>query len=120
VFRCRRSTPKSNFGTPDIQVRLESLHIEKHKKLPILREEATLLLKEISKDSQGNLMYIIIDGGCIIQTNGKNFSTSNEPREIAKWEQAIQELLNTKLITAKSNELFTISALGYEVADNLP
>lgn len=42
-----------------------------------------------------------------------------DPHEIAKWESALNELLDTKLIVDRSykGETFALTELGYKIAD---
>ena len=58
-------------------------------------------------------------GGTALQTNGKNLIPSNERREIAKWEQALEELVSNDLVVARGykGEMFEITNLGYQIAD---
>lgn len=87
--------------------------------LPPLSAEARVLLKEASRDSHGTIIYARYIGGSSVQTNGKNLTPSEERREIAKWEAALEQLLSEGLITARGHkgEVFEITNLGYQVAD---
>lgn len=86
-----------------------------------LSEAAKILLKEASLDPHGHVMQMRYLGGSAIQTNGKNMITQEGPRETAKWEGAIRELVRAGLLVAKGakGELFDITSRGYEVADSL-
>ena len=57
--------------------------------------------------------------GTAIQTNEKNLISSNERREVAKWEQALEELKAKDLVVDRGHkgEVFEITNLGYQVAD---
>lgn len=87
--------------------------------LPQLSNEARILLKEASLDAHGRVLYMHMMGGPMIQTNGKKMVSSNERREIAKWESAVKELENADLLVARGQkgEIFEITNLGYQVAD---
>ena len=63
--------------------------IESRTSLPSLSQEARVLLKEASQDRGGTILLARHMGGTVLQTNGKNLISSNERREIAKWEQAL-------------------------------
>ncbi|ENU4316792.1 DUF4062 domain-containing protein [Acinetobacter baumannii] len=87
--------------------------------LPTLSNEARTLLKEASLDSNGSIMYLSYIGGEDIQTNGKNFISSRQPREVARWKSAIEELKDENLIEDRGykGEIFRITNLGYQIAD---
>jgi hypothetical protein len=86
-----------------------------------LLPEARLLLKEASRDPRGAILHVRFIGGTEIQTNGKNLISSNERRDIAKWEQALEELTVKGLVVARGvkGELFELSNIGYQVADTI-
>lgn len=87
--------------------------------IPSLSEDAKRLLKQASLDPQGTIMLIKTMGGTSLQTNRINFISSSEPRETARWEGAIDELLSKQLLVIKGTkgEVFKITNLGYQVAD---
>lgn len=93
--------------------------IESKTPLPTLSSEARLLLKEASLDSHGHIMHMRYIGGTNIQTNSKNFITSRERREIAKWEASLDELVANDLIFDRGykGEVFEVTNLGYQIAD---
>lgn len=86
---------------------------------PELTNEAKVLLKESSKDKNGTILYIRHLGGTDIQTNGKNLIDSNERREVARWESALQELVEKGFVIERGHkgQVFEISNEGYQVAD---
>lgn len=87
--------------------------------LPTLSQEARVLLKEASQDRSGTILLARYLGGTVLQTNGRNLIPSNERREIAKWEQALEDLVSNDLVVARGykGEMFEITNLGYQVAD---
>lgn len=87
--------------------------------LPDLTNEGRILLKEASLDSSGAIMSLSYMGGDDVQTNGKNLVSSQEPREVARWKSAVQELEGEKLIEDRGHkgEVFRITNLGYQIAD---
>jgi len=93
--------------------------VESRTPLPALSPEARVLLKEASQDSGGIIIHARYIGGTTIQTNGKNLIPSNEPREVAKWEHALEQLTSKGLIVDQGykGEVFGITNLGYQVAD---
>jgi hypothetical protein len=103
----------------DIEAAGISEVVESSTPLPSLTKEARTLLKEASLDPHGTIMSLRMMGGNAIQTNGKNFITSNNRREEALWEAAIQELFENELIfdPGHKGEVFQLTNKGYETAD---
>ena len=93
--------------------------VESKTPLPQISDESRLLLKEASKDRNGTILHLRHLGGTDVQTNGKNFIESNERREVARWEAAIDELVENELIIERGlkGEIFEITNLGYQIAD---
>lgn len=93
--------------------------VESRTKLPPLSQAARVLLKEASQDSGGMIIHAQHIGGTAIQTNGKNLVPSNERREVAKWQEALNQLHSQQLVVDRGHkgELFEITNLGYQVAD---
>jgi len=92
---------------------------ESKTRLPNLSSEARVLLKEANQDSHGTILHYRHMTGTNIQTNGKNLIPSGERREIAKWEQALEELTTKGLVVARGHkgEEFVVSNFGYQIAD---
>jgi hypothetical protein len=88
---------------------------------PNLSDSARHLLREAVKDRNGTVMKLATLGGGILQTNGQNLVTSKDPRERAKWEGALQELVNEGFLEAVGykGEVFKVTAEGYRVGDTL-
>lgn len=86
-----------------------------------LTEEAQRLLIEATKDKSGTIMSIRFIGGQAIQTNNINFTDSGDRRSVARWEAALEQLVDHGLIAAigYKNEVFEVTARGFEVADSL-
>ena len=93
--------------------------VESRTRLPSLSQEARVLLKEASQDAAGTIFYRHHAGGAIIQTNGKSLIPSNERREVAKWEEALEQLRSHDLIVPRGSkgQMFEITNVGYQVAD---
>lgn len=87
--------------------------------LPALTQEARILLKEASKDDGGTILHVRYMEGTSIQTNGKDLIPSNDRREVAKWEDALEQLRSYDLVVGRGHkgEVFEITNLGYQVAD---
>ena len=103
----------------DTALSSDSEIVESKVNLPNLTAESRVLLKEASADSHGVIMHLKSLGGTYIQTNGKNFIQTNERREVARWESAINELVNNELLIARGHkgESFEVTNLGYQIAD---
>lgn len=93
--------------------------VESDISLPNLTDEARILLKGASLDSNGTVMHLRHLGGTDVYANGKNLIQSNERREVARWEAAINELVNNYLLIdpGSKGEIFEITNLGYQIAD---
>jgi hypothetical protein len=85
-----------------------------------LSEEAkTLLLTAVQ--TNGHLMHIRTLSGTVVQAGPTNLCKGNSPREAAKWEAALDELLTMRLIADKGHkgEVFAVTHLGFQMADQL-
>lgn len=90
--------------------------------IPSLSHEAQILLKEACADNHGSIIHIRYIGGTDIQTNGKNLITSHTPREVARWEGALKELLELGYLLMRGNkgESYQVTSQGYAFSDTLP
>jgi hypothetical protein len=97
----------------------EQAIVKSRTNFPDLSPEARVLLKEASQDRGATIILAKYIGGTSIQTNGKNLVPSNERREVAKWEQALEDLKAEDLVVDRGHkgEVFEITNLGYQVAD---
>ena len=105
------------FDINEISFELENDKITKND----LSAEAKILLKEASIDPNGFISVLPYIGGFTFQTNGKQLNEDYTPRTRAKWDSAIQELLNFDLIvdTNYKGQNFRLTELGYKIADSL-
>ena len=86
--------------------------------IPQLSDEAKILLKEASQDSEGYVLYRITMNGASIRTNNKDIAPDRNPRVVAQWVAALQELEDAYLLVNRSpQEVFQVTHLGYKVAD---
>lgn len=87
--------------------------------IPAMSAEARILLKEASLDDHGSILYVRYIGGTDIQVNGKNVVPSGERREVAKWEQALGELVTLDLVVDRDQkgEFFELTNRGYQIAE---
>ena len=86
-----------------------------------LSEDAKELLIEATSDRFGIIMVTRLMHGIIIQTNRKQFGETGDRRSEARWEQAVEELLEQGLIQDSdgSGNHFEVTHKGFQVADQL-
>lgn len=108
----------SLFQVGDVST-VDTAVVESRTRIPALSQEARVLLKEASQDRGGTIIHSRYIGGTDIQTNGKNLIPSNDRREVAKWEEALEQLSSNGLVADRGykGEVFQITNLGYQVAD---
>jgi hypothetical protein len=85
-----------------------------------LSNEAKILLKSASKRNDGIISKLALMSGRIIQAGGESFG-GERGRESAKWEAALNELVNYSLVTERGfkGEVFELSHEGWAVVDIL-
>ncbi len=99
--------------------------IEEHQPViaanPQLSEDATILLVEAAKNNYGMIRKIRMQGGLAIMANGKPFAEMGNRRSEARWEGALNDLLNLGLVKnlAGKGQAFEVTREGLEVADSL-
>lgn len=86
-----------------------------------LTSEARLLLIEASDDPRGVVKYAGTPGNLILRTNQRQLAEYRNARSAALWTRAFKELCDCGLLTrcADKDDLFGVTAKGYEVADLL-
>jgi len=95
--------------------------LEAYKNARDISDEAAILLKAASKGDRGTILKISVIGGRFIQAGGSTFGGQGG-RESARWEQALNELVERNLIVARSykGEVFELTHEGWSLADSLP
>jgi hypothetical protein len=85
-----------------------------------LSEEAKILLKTAASRNDGTILKIAFMGGKFIQAGGQSFGGGGS-RESARWEYALNELLNEGLVVARGykGEVFELTHEGWGFADEL-
>ena len=85
-----------------VQMSSESRAIVEHQPTaadnPQLSEDAKTLLAEAAKDNYGMIRKIRMLGGLAIMANGKAFAEMGNRRSEARWEGALNDLLNLGLV----------------------
>lgn len=87
-----------------------------------LTEDATELLMNATKDSNGQIWALRTIMGLEVSTNGKDYILpTSGPREEARWVGAIDELEKYGLVRDSSGErqVFAVTRKGYEAADKV-
>ncbi len=90
----------------------------------LLSKEAVQLLAAAcsSKENRAVIMHIRTMGGVYIQAASKQMIPTDDPRSVALWKGALEELEQFGLIEALSHkrEVFEVTRKGWEVFDQLP
>ncbi|HBH90397.1 hypothetical protein [Ponticaulis sp.] len=86
-----------------------------------ISDDAKEMLAEVAKDRNGVLTCLRHLGGQDIQSGGRSFVSSNDRREIARWEAAMEQLERNDFIRDRGykREIFEITNEGYKLADSL-
>lgn len=84
-----------------------------------ISSDASQLLKETAQDPNGILLNVTTFEGTSIQANGKNMAEPANPRSVAKWRAALQELIQNGLIEQRDHkgEVFSITGEGFKISD---
>ena len=95
--------------------------LQKPNELLDLTDAAKTLLVEASQDSNGRILKLSHSKGLTVKTHGKVFIDGDDPRMQARWEHAVQQLLDNGLIydPGYKGEVFLLTEPGYEIADHL-
>ena len=83
-----------------------------------ISDEALKLLQAASDAKDGVILKTSDFSGTYITANNINFITSQDRREVAKWESGLLELINLCFIEARG-DLYMITKSGYEFIDTL-
>ena len=84
-------------------------------------DEAKAMLLEAINDKNGHILKIRTMRGTSIKTNGQNLIPDDNSRTVAKWEHALDELVNNDFVEDRwhEGEVFAVTHKGYEYADTL-
>ena len=88
---------------------------------PQLSEDAGHLLIEAAKSSGGEILRTRPAGGLVIQANGRNLCERGNPRSEARWNGALEELVDYGLVNDPTGkgQVFGVTHKGFEIADSL-
>ena len=98
--------------------------IESEKDVLQISDAAKMILKEASQDDTGYVLHYRTTGGDVIRINDKNIIPNQNPRVVAKWIAALQELVANSLLRIEpqihdrgSSKFYRVTHHGYEVAE---
>ncbi len=86
-----------------------------------LSSDARTLLSEAAKGPRGVVTFRRITGNLILRANDRQLAEYHNARSAARWTQAFDELFGCGLLAQSGvkDDLFDVTAKGYEVADLL-
>ncbi|RAJ92241.1 hypothetical protein LX87_05209 [Larkinella arboricola] len=86
-----------------------------------LSDIAQILLLKIAKDPKGQVMRTRSFDGLSVTTHGQELVDRGNPRDEARWQSAIEELITNNLISDRGSkgEIFAITSKGFQLIDNL-
>lgn len=86
-----------------------------------LSQHALSILESACSDPQGTIIKSATLSGLSITVGRKDFVSSQERREVAKWENAIEELEAVDFIQQRGSkgEIFVVTQKGYEYIEQL-
>lgn len=89
-------------------------------RLSISNESAELLQAACEADD-GTILKSEDLSGTYIEANGKNFIISQERREVAKWENSLNELVNNGFVQERglSGSIYVVTQKGYDYVEQL-
>lgn len=81
-----------------------------------ISNDAMKLLQAACEASDGTILKTTDLCGTYIETNGQNFIVTQARKEVAKWEGALDELLNMGFVRSEglSGNIFVVSKSGYD------
>jgi len=82
--------------------------------------DAIELLKSASEDGQGQILKLAAIGGRMIQA-GKMTYGEGSPREASRWEAALSELINEKLVESLGHkgQIYSVTHSGWKLVETL-
>lgn len=86
-----------------------------------LSDFAVTLLRAATEDKTGTIQKVPLWGGGVsIKINGRDFTEGADARILAKWEDAVQELLSGGYVTfgASANHL-KVTSRGFDFIESL-
>ena len=87
--------------------------------VPRISEDAAELLFAATDNDSHGIMRVSLAGGTLITAAHREFSKIGDRRSEARWESALEELVNQGLAQFVGGESFEITHLGFTIADGL-
>ncbi len=86
-----------------------------------LSDDAKEVLLAAAEEDNKRILSILTMGGATFQAGNKTFCAEGTTREASRWESALNELLENKLVEecGDKGQVFKVTHLGYQFADNL-
>lgn len=88
---------------------------------PQLSKEAIDLLKEAAQDDAGSILLLDYLNGPLLRTNNVDFISGSNPREVATWKAALDELVSANLVEvayqSERSVTLELTKHGYDIAD---
>ena len=86
-----------------------------------ISDDAIELLREAAKSWNGQIRRLAMQGGTSISTNRRAFPEGRNPKEIARWEYALDELEGVGFVrsTSHKRQMFDVTPPGYRFLDML-
>lgn len=114
----------TNEGTPEAALPDGRTYIKSKARpdLPTpMSEEAAELLAAAAASTNGAILRLRVMGGPEISTNNLSFGERGNPRDIARWDSAVNELSKLGLTEdrAGKGEVYFVTRDGYDTADHL-
>lgn len=80
-----------------------------------ISDDARELLIAAAATSEGKIIHSKVDGGSFIQIYGRTFNEIEDPRSTAKWESALDELIESGYVKdmGHKGQVYAITASGY-------
>lgn len=86
-----------------------------------ISSESEELLQAACEATDGTILKTTGLSGTYIEANGRNFITSQERREVAKWESCLNELVINGLVHSQGllGEIYVVDQKGYDYIEQL-
>lgn len=110
-------TVRTNFSAPASPAPSSYDDDENDDVVPTLSPDAAKLLVDASQ--KGRVLIAKWMGGQTIQVSDEVYVEGNNRRVIARWEKAIDDLVNDGFLERESESLINVTHAGYELADKL-
>ena len=102
----------------DTDTSVKQIRIKESNKINI---NSCIMLAYASDDTNGEIIYVEYLDGPSIVTRDNEFIKDNNPRDIAMWKAALQELREQGYLECKGNKekIYTVTNSGYTFADQI-